>query len=434
MDNQPRRYRYSYSQPSESGSVQQQQQQQQRSSKEIYQYDAPWPIYALDWCKTPNERKGFRMAVGSVIEDSNNKFQVIARTDTLEGSTYSSHPSGVPPPDFTVVAETDVYYPMTKVLWEPRRNDSWRSDLLATTGDILRLWELIDQPRYGTTSNSINTSSGRNSPPYHMQQLVKKAELANTKQTDFCAPLTSFDWNETDPSLIVTASIDTTCTVWNVETNQAKTQLIAHDSDVYDVAFMHGSPDIFASVGADGSVRLFDLRSLEHSTILYEAPPPSVTERHSNGRSDGSSNPLLRLQFNRMNTNMLATFHMDSNSVLVLDIRYPSTPSVELVKSHQGSINGISWSPTQSGQLCTGGEDGQVLVWDINNRADQQQNRQSYYQQQQQQRYNQQAPRSIQDPILAYSAASEVNSLCWSKGMPDWIGIGFGRTVQALRV
>lgn len=55
--------------------------QQQRStqdtvqppSKEIYQYDAPWLTYALDWCKTPIEQKSFRLAVGSFIEDSNNK-------------------------------------------------------------------------------------------------------------------------------------------------------------------------------------------------------------------------------------------------------------------------------------------------------------------------------------------------------------------------
>ncbi|KAI7856075.1 WD40-repeat-containing domain protein [Circinella umbellata] len=400
-------------------------------SKEIYQYDAPWPLYALDWCKIPNERKGFRMAIGSLIEESNNKLQVIARTDTLEGANaYSSQPT----PDFTVMAETDVYYPTTRVLWEPWRSDSWRPDLLATTGDILRIWQLVDHPRYGTTSNSINTLL-----------------FLQTKQTDFCAPLTSFDWNETDPSLIVTSSIDTTCTVWNVETNQAKTQLIAHDSDVYDVAFMHGSPDIFASVGADGSVRLFDLRSLEHSTILYEAAPntPAGNNHSSGSRSNGnmvnsSTCPLLRLQFNRLNTNLLATFHMDSSSVLVLDIRYPSTPMAELVKSHQGSINGISWSPNQAGQLCTGGDDGQVLVWDINNGGngtggtggpDQQHQHNSRQQQYyQQQRYSQHTPRSIQDPILAYSAGSEVSSLAWSKGVPDWIGIGFGRTVQALRV
>jgi hypothetical protein len=81
-----------------------------------------------------------------------------------------------------------------------------------------------------------------------------------------------------------------------VETQQLKTQLFAHDKEVrciahllirsrvfkseiyraldykvYDIAFAAGK-DIFGTVGADGSVRMFDLRSLEHSTILYESP------------------------------------------------------------------------------------------------------------------------------------------------------------------
>jgi len=37
------------------------------------------------------------------------------------------------------------------------------------------------------------------------------------KNSEFCAPLTSFDWNESDPSIIGTSSIDTTCTIWNIE-------------------------------------------------------------------------------------------------------------------------------------------------------------------------------------------------------------------------
>ena len=90
------------------------------------------------------------------------------------------------------------------------------------------------------------------------------------------------------------------------EVPAAKTQLIAHDKEVYDIAFARGK-DIFASVGADGSVRLFDLRSvsffyhatesatesdasprsrrsLEHSTIIYESP---------------DLHPLLRLAWNK---------------------------------------------------------------------------------------------------------------------------------------
>ncbi len=77
----------------------------------------------------------------------------------------------------------------------------------------------------------------------------------------------------------MTSSIDTTCTLWDlqvcfatslfcvfsieiliwIQAQVAKTQLIAHDKEVYDVAFAKGT-DIFASVGADGSVRMFDLR------------------------------------------------------------------------------------------------------------------------------------------------------------------------------
>ena len=36
------------------------------------------------------------------------------------------------------------------------------------------------------------------------------------------------------------------------------TQLIAHDKEVYDIAW--GGVGVFASVSADGSVRVFDLR------------------------------------------------------------------------------------------------------------------------------------------------------------------------------
>jgi WD repeat-containing protein 68 len=90
------------------------------------------------------------------------------------------------------------------------------------------------------------------------------------------------DWNVVQPSLIITSSIDTTCTIWDIPTLTAKTQLIAHDKEVYDVRFCANSVDVFVSCGADGSVRMFDLRSLEHSTIIYE---PSEKQQEKNGKS-----------------------------------------------------------------------------------------------------------------------------------------------------
>lgn len=123
---------------------------------------------------------------------------------------------------------------------------------------------------------------------------------------EYCAPLTSFDWNETEPSMIGSCSIDTTCTIWDVNQMAPKTQLIAHDKEVYDIAFACGK-DIFGTVGADGSLRMFDLRSLEHSTILYETPDLS---------------PLLRLAWNKQDPNYIATIFTDLNKTIILDVRY----------------------------------------------------------------------------------------------------------------
>ena len=68
---------------------------------------------------------------------------------------------------------------------------------------------------------------------------------------------------------------------------------------------MSGSVDVFASCGADGSVRMFDLRSLEHSTIIYEPGVGKGTGSDPNtSKEDGGSPvggvgtsppPLLRL-------------------------------------------------------------------------------------------------------------------------------------------
>ena len=67
-------------------------------------------------------------------------------------------------------------------------------------------------------------------------------------------------------------------------------QLIAHDQEVYDVAFSNNT-NIFTSVSADASVRMFDLRNLDHSTIIYE---------------DESKQSLLRLACNKQDPNYLA--------------------------------------------------------------------------------------------------------------------------------
>ena len=178
--------------------------------------------------------------------------------------------------EYVKTAEATHSYPVTRILWEPASSQKQSTDLLATSGDHLRLWSLPSQPSYNPSSSITRPS---NSSQFSPQKLTPLALLSNSKSPEHTAPLTSLDWNNLSPSLIITSSIDTTCTIWDIPTLTAKTQLIAHDKEVFDVRFCANSVDVFVSCGADGSVRMFDLRSLEHSTIIYE---PSEKNDKSN--------------------------------------------------------------------------------------------------------------------------------------------------------
>jgi hypothetical protein len=61
-------------------------------------------------------------------------------------SDRSSEWTSNTPYNFVVVAEGELDYPVTKVSWEPLRSGKEAANLLATTGDYLRLWELTDDP------------------------------------------------------------------------------------------------------------------------------------------------------------------------------------------------------------------------------------------------------------------------------------------------
>lgn len=215
---------------------------------------------------------------------------------------------------------------------------------------------------------------------------------------EYCAPLTSFDWNDTDPNMIGTCSIDTTVTIWDMTVMAPKTQLIAHDKEVYDIGFVPTDTHVFATCGADGSVRLFDLRSLEHSTILYE--------------SQGLT-PLLRISWNKQDPNYLATLSMDSNKIMILDIRSPSIAVCELT-GHRAATNAVCWAPQSEHHIATCADDRQALIWDMSVKTA--------------------SKFAVEDPVLAYTAGAEINNMLWCKSHEDWIAISFAKQVQILKV
>eukprot|EP00124_Ichthyophonus_hoferi_P003721 Ihof_evm3s343 gene=Ihof_evmTU3s343 len=261
--------------------------------KEIYTYASTSPLYTIGW----SSRFGFedRLATGSFIEEYANKVEIVQldkEKDEYIRTTQFEHP-----------------YPTTKIMWIPDKLGT-HPDLLATSGDYLRLWQVHDDGH-----------------------VTSKCLLNSNKDSEYCAPLTSFDWNESDPDIVGTSSVDTTCTIWQLETQQVKAQLIAHDKEVYDICFSPGS-NLFASVGADGSVRQFDMRCLEHSKILYEDPKP-----------------LLRVAWNKHDPNYIATMAIASDKVVVIDVRGAPVPVMELI-GHQSAVSGLDWAP-HSSHVCS---------------------------------------------------------------------------------
>lgn len=345
--------------------------------------------------------------------------------------------------DFACVAELNVDYPVTKLKWDPRPIARGGVQRLASSLDVLRLYKLdhlafqmgdVSQTLVQTHLLANGTSTG--SPQTY--------GATSKTQANVLPPVTSFDWNVVDPNIIITSSVDTTCTVWDLNrsplaTNDdaqsavIKTQLIAHDSEVFDVKFLHKSRDIFASVGNDGLMRVFDLRSLEHSTIIYERDAhPGQANPLWDPLRPPRSKALIKLDVSNANEHHIAALEVNSNQVLIIDMRSAGHPVAVIDASLNGAnrapLNLIQWHPSAN-YLLTGGDDCQAHVWDCTHLP-----------------FPKSPPSSsltagvpkpmhaIDMPLYTFEEELEVNNACWRRSDGDWIGVVSGRSFQAVRL
>ena len=230
------------------------------SADSVYTFRPGFPVYSLAWSARPDHP--LRLAVGSFIETAKNRVRNRRARGRGRGRGNAGGHTLTPPTarsagpgrgaaswqvvvaqqniatgEFTRRVEIEHAFPPTKVAWTPDRNARF-PDLLATVGDYLRLWEI------GATGTSAslrgvltNQVRARRDPSRQVRRCVpvpdgpspecarvharvrhaRTQRNSATNRSDYSAPITSMDWNETDPTILATSSIDTTCTVWNVE-------------------------------------------------------------------------------------------------------------------------------------------------------------------------------------------------------------------------
>jgi WD repeat-containing protein 68 len=302
-----------------------------------------------------NNNSTLRLAVSSLETCNSNKIEII-ELDRKNEKLIST-------------CSEEVEFPCSKIMWSPSENNN---TVLASTSDILRLY------KYSDISGKLNQVCALN----------KKQGVGNG------GPLTSMDWNRQNPSIIGVCSIDTTVTIWDLTKNEVKTLLIAHDKEVYDMCFGQDE-NVFISTGADGSVRLFDIRSLDTCSVLFESQDNS---------------PITRVAWNLNNPNFVAALGLDKNLIYVIDQRMANSPYAFL-NYHTNVVNAISWAPKSNAYLCSAGDDKNAYIWDIQliaNKSD--------------------------DPVMSFNAGFEIENLSWSYTHDEWIGITGGNYLQILRV
>lgn len=393
------------------------------SSPGVCEFEANRPLFAVDWSCDDY------VCMGSYKEDNMNKLQIINTNDLL---TWNK------------VAEYSITYPVSNIQWIPAQLQPRK---FATCSDSLRIWSLQDET--SSMDEILNLSYCKYNKLRQSSSQLDMNETRTSKGVDPAIlgqfpPITSFHWNPINTNLLISSSIDTTCIVWDLQsTNYVKTQLIAHDSEVFDVRFLAQSTQLFASCGGDGSVRVFDLRSLAHSTIIYESTTnPSMPDISSSSgdnttsldampgsSADSISNPhaLLRLEPSTNDPNVIATFGVDSNSVLILDMRNPGTPVLTL-DAHSAPINQIKWHPTKKNTIISCSDDCQILYWDLNdttnvsythmdpNITPENDNTSNF-------NVKTNGLKSMNTPAMYYSnKGKEVNNIVWRPRNGDWLG------------
>lgn len=264
-----------------------------------------------------------------------------------------------------------------------------------------------DNENQGTNSNNTNNeeedntnnilagvSDGLRIFKYYNNSQKLKLFADFSKQKKNNGPLTSMDWNKINPNLIGVCSVDTTCSIWDLNKQELQTHIMAHDKEVFDINF-GPNENTFISTGADGSIRLFDLRSLDTCSVIFESQDQS---------------PINRIKWNHIDEHFISATLQDKNIVYIIDSRVLNTPYACL-NFHTNLVNEICWSPNSWSHICSVGDDKNALVWDISL-----------------------CENKGEEPIGCYKSENEIENVQWSESHEEWIAVNSNNVMKLLKI
>ena len=122
--------------------------------------------------------------------------------------------------------------------------------------------------------------------------------------------------------------------------------LPGHESVVYEARWHPRRSGLIASVSADGSLRLFDIK--QSSNIAHRQAHPTE---------------ILSLDWSKYDDHLLITGACD-NCLRLWDIRMMSN-AVTIFQGHEAAIRRVRFDPHRRDRLASTGYDGQLKVWHL---------------------------------------------------------------------
>jgi peroxin-7 len=174
---------------------------------------------------------------------------------------------------------------------------------------------------------SLNDLSNNNSQP----QMVYNEHEKEIYSVDWCKTRLKQQF--------LSASWDCTLKLWDPNRRESVSTYYAHAVIAYSAVFSPKIPNMFASVGGDGYLKLW-------SNLTVSRPVFSVKTHDAE---------VLTCDWNKFNQNLLATGGADG-LIRVFDVRNLGDPVMEL-QGHELAVRKIQFSPFDEHSLASVGYD-----------------------------------------------------------------------------